>query len=149
MEIYANNVITEGNKSLSVEENILNRSDEIVKISASKKRGFFNNVRHNANKELLKTLGFGILGAVIYPLVPTLIQAVTEKDMSGAKGMVTGIGTASVLGLGLGRPVIAIGAISAAGTHLLYSKGTKAIEDFTNTQIFRMNPDSVVYQIKN
>jgi len=146
MNIYANNVITEENEVSTVTNKKKKTSPEVVNITASSKKGFVGNMQQNANKKLLKTLGFGIAGALIYPLVPTLIQAITEWDMSGAKGMITGVGTASVLGLGLGRPEIAIGAISAAGTHLLYSKGTGPIEKLTNTQIFRMNPNSVVYQ---
>ena len=148
MEIYANNVITEetaGNYDVSNKPKKKKNNPEQIKLNASSKKGFVKNVHHNANKELLKTLGFGILGAIIYPLVPTLIQAITEWDMSGAKGMTAGVGTASVIGLGFGKPEITIGAISAAGTHILYSKGTKAIEDLTNTQIFRMNPDGVIY----
>jgi len=47
--------------------------------------------------------------------------------------------------LATGRPEITVGACSAAGTHLLYSKGTGAIERTFNTQIFRMNPENVVY----
>jgi len=145
MEIYANNVITEEGDASPKINRKKKSSSEQVKLNASSNKGFVKNVQHNANKNLLKTLGFGVLGAIIYPLVPTVIQAITEWDMSGAKGMATGVGTASVLGLGLGKPEITIGAISAAGTHLLYSKGTKAIEDFTNTQIFRMNPNSIIY----
>ena len=145
MEIYASNVITEdGGVPHKISKKKKSNSEQI-KLNASYKKGFIKNVHHNANKELLKTLGLGVLGALIYPLVPTLIQAVTEWDMSGAKGMATGVGSASLLGLGLGKPEITIGAISAAGTHLLYSKGTRAIENLTNTQIFRMNPNSVVY----
>jgi hypothetical protein len=143
MEIYANNVMMEEEKPS--ENSKKKASPEVVKISASSKKGFVKNVQHNANKGLLKTLGFGVLGALIYPLVPTVIQAITKWDMSGAKGLITGVGTAATLGLGLGKPEITVGAISAAGTHLLYSKGTRAIENLTNTQIFRMNPDSVVY----
>ena len=143
MEISANNII--------LEEDIPSRrkrkqSQELVKLNASSKKGFIKNARHNANKELLKTVGFGILGAVIYPLVPTLFQSIMEKDMSGAKGLFMGVGCASLLGLSSGKPAITIGAISAAGTHLLYSKGTKIVEDTFNTQIFRMNPNSVVYE---
>jgi len=145
MEIYANNVITEDGGVSNKSNKKKKSNSEQIKLNASSKKGFLKNVHHNSNKELLKTLGFGILGALIYPLVPTLIQAITERDMSGAKGLVTGVGSASLLGLSLGKPAITIGAISAAGTHLLYSKGTKSIEDLTNTQIFRMNPESVVY----
>jgi hypothetical protein len=142
MNIHANNVIVEEEKSSSRKKKA---PAEVVKISASSKKGFVRNMQHNANKELLKTLGLGVLGALIYPLVPTVIQAITEWDMSGAKGMITGVGTAATLGLGLGKPELTIGAISAAGTHLLYSKGTRTIENLTNTQIFRMNPQSVIY----
>ena len=145
MEIYANNVITEESDVLAKHNRKKKTNQEQIKLNASSKKGFVKNIRHNANKELLKMVGFGLLGASIYPLVPTVIQAVTERDMSGAKGMVIGVGTALALGLGLGKPMITIGAVSAAGTHLLYSKGTKAIEDLTNTQIFRMNPNSVIY----
>ena len=144
MNIYANNVITEGENKPSVKRN-KKRNSEVVKISASSKKGFFGNMKQNANKDLLKSIGWGMLGALIYPLVPTVIQAITEWDMSGAKGMATGVGTAATLGLGLGKPEMTIGAISAAGTHLLYAKGTGPIEKLTNTQIFRMNPNSVVY----
>lgn len=143
MEIHANNIIVEDDGVHTARRKKTN--PEQLRLNASSKKSFVKNMRQNANKELLKTLGFGVLGALIYPLVPTVLQAITERDMSGAKGMLTGVGTASLLGLGFGKPEIAIGAISAAGTHILYSKGTKMIENLTNTQIFRMNPGSVVY----
>jgi len=100
---------------------------------------------HDTNMNLVKTLALGATGAILYPLVPTLLQAVTGSDWSGYKGMVTGVGFASLLGLATGRTEITVGACSAAGTHLLYSKGTGAIERTFNTQIFRMNPENVVY----
>jgi hypothetical protein len=65
--------------------------------------------------------------------------------MSGGTGLFLGVSLMSLVGVASGRPEIAVGACSAAGTHLLYAKGTKIIEDATNTQIYRMNPDSVVY----
>jgi hypothetical protein len=137
MEINANNVIMEGGrtpkKRKTSSKNIPN------------KRGFVGNIKYNANKDFIKAISWGVFGAVIYPLIPTVIQAITEWDMSGAKGMATGVGTAAVLGLGLNKSEMAIGAICAAGTHLLYAKGTGPIEKLTNTQIFRMNPNSVIY----
>jgi hypothetical protein len=93
----------------------------------------------------LKTLLLGASGAILYPLVPTTLQALTRTDWSGWKGLFTGVGLAAALGLATGRPEITVGAMSAMGTHLLYAKGTGAIENFTGTQIFRMNPNSVVY----
>ena len=143
MNINANNVIVDD--ELEVSKKRKKSSQEQLKLNASSKKGFLKNVQHNANKNLLKVLALGAAGAVIYPLVPTLVQAITEHDMSGWKGLLMGVGTASILGLATGKPEITIGACSAAGTHLLYAKGTKVIEDITNTQIYRMNPNSVIY----
>jgi len=145
MDISANSVIVDDVVDESLKHKRKRSSQEQLKLNASSKKGIIKNMQHNANKNLLKVLLFGATGAVIYPLVPTLVQAITERDMSGWKGLIMGVGTASVLGLATGRPEITIGACSAAGTHLLYAKGTRVIEDLTNTQIFRMNPDSVIY----
>lgn len=82
---------------------------------------------------------------MLYPLVPTVLQSATNSDWSGYKGLLTGVGAAAVLGLATGKPEITVGACAASGTHLLYSKGTGAIEKALNTQIFRMNPENVVY----
>ena len=149
MEVTANNVIVEEDiedTSTTKHKKKSKSNPELVKLNASSKKGIIKNVQLNANKNLLKVLCFGALGAAIYPLVPTLVQAISEKDMSGWKGLLMGVGTASLLGLATGKPEMAVGAVSAMGTHLLYSKGTKTIEDLTNTQIFRMNPDVVVYE---
>jgi hypothetical protein len=142
MEIYANNVITDEEEVISTKPKKRHHNIEQLKLNAVRNKGVVKNIQHNANKHLLRVLGFGVFGAVIYPLVPTLLQAISERDMSGAKGLVLGVGTASTIGLALGKPEITIGAVSAMGTHLLYSKGTKVIEDITNTQIFRMNPNA-------
>jgi len=146
MNISANSVIVEDDFEDVARRKNVKQTQELVKLNASSKKSFVKNVKHNSNKNLLNVLAFGIAGAVMYPLVPTLVQAVSEKDMSGAKGLIMGVGSATLLGLGIGKPEMAVGAISAMGTHLLYAKGTKIIEELTNTQIFRMNPDSVVYQ---
>ena len=146
MNISANSVIVEDDFEDVARSKKAKQNQELVKLNASSKKSFVKNVKHNSNKNLLNVLAFGIAGAVMYPLVPTLVQAVSEKDMSGAKGLIMGVGSATLLGLGIGKPEMAVGAISAMGTHLLYAKGTKIIEELTNTQIFRMNPDSVVYQ---
>jgi len=151
MNITANNVIVEdeyddetgSERTVDSKRKKSKSSSELVKLNASSKKGFVKNVQQNSNKNLLKVLGFGIMGAVMYPLVPTLVQAVTERDMSGWPGMLLGVGSASLLGLGIGKPEMAVGAISAMGTHLLYAKGTRVIEDVTNTPIYRMNPLSV------
>ena len=147
MEIYANNVITEDEVPSAKHKK--KSSQEIIKLNASSKKGFGKNIRHNSNNNLLKFLAFGVAGAVMYPLVPTLIQAVTEKDMSGFKGLLFGVGTTSLLGLGIGKPEMALGSIAAMGTHILYAKETGPIENLTNTQIFRLNPNSVVYAQNN
>jgi hypothetical protein len=110
-----------------------------------KSKDFLHTIKANASMELVKTLALGACGALLYPLVPTLLQAATGSDWSGYKGLVTGVGLASFIGLATGRPEITVGACSAAGTHLLYSKGTGAIERTFNTQIFRMNPENVLY----
>ena len=119
------------------------RAGEMV---AVKGKTAIGNIKANTNKNLAKTLAFGAAGAVLYPLIPTALQAITKKDWSGYKGLLTGVATASVIGLAIGRPEMAVGALSAMGTHLLYAKGTKAIEDTFGTQIYRMNPNNVVYQ---
>jgi hypothetical protein len=119
-------------------------SSEQLRLDAFSKKGFVKNVQGNADRKLLKALGYGMLGATLYPLVPTVVQTISGSDMSGFKGLVLGVGTAALLGLGIGKPAVTVGAVSAMATHLLYSKGTKAIEDTFNTQIFRMNP-AVVY----
>ena len=152
MNISANNVIVEDDLGSFKSRKRRSVKSEQVSYNAFRKKGFFNNMRSNADKKLLRALLLGASGAIIYPLVPTLFQSITERDMSGFKGLIMGVGAASILGLATGKPEITIGACSAAGTHILYSKGTKIIEDLTNTQIYRMNPHSVVYnelEIKN
>ncbi|MDR0927217.1 MAG: hypothetical protein LBO69_05565 [Ignavibacteria bacterium] len=115
-------------------------------IGAEKSHSFAKNLRMNANRHLLKSLALGAVGAVTYPLIPTVMQAVTKSDWNGYKGLITGVATASLLGLATGEPAITVGACSAAGTHLLYSKCTGAIERMTGTQIFRMHPENVIYR---
>jgi len=148
MIINANSVITEEDEVSSVSRKN-KKNKEITKLNASSKKGFGKNIKHNANKNLLKFLAYGVAGAVMYPLVPTIVQAITEKDMSGFGGLLLGVGATSVLGLGIGKPEMALGSIAAMGTHLLYAKGTGPIESLTNTQIFRLNPNSVVYTQNN
>jgi len=118
---------------------------KVGEIGAVKSKGALNNIKGNLNKNLAKTLAFGAIGAISYPLVPTVLQAVTKSDWSGWKGLITGVTTVSVLGLIVGKPEILVGAGAAAGTHLLYAKGTRMIENATGTQIYRMNPNNVVY----
>ena len=145
MNINANSVI------VSEEENEHNDyyfPSEQIRRNAENKKGFTNNIKDNANKDLLKFLGWGMLGAGLYPTIPTLFQSVTENDMSGWKGLIMGVGVVALFGLATGKTAMTIGACSAAATHTLYAKGTKIVEDITNTQIFRMNPDSVVYEIE-
>ena len=125
------------------------RSGKVGEVVSVKSSSFFRNIKANANKELLKTLAWGAGGALLYPLVPTLLQSITDDDWSGYKGLFTGVGLAALLGLALGKPAITVGACSAAGTHLLYSKGTGFIERNTGTQIFRMNPENILYENDN
>jgi len=161
MNITANNVIVDDDYDELTEMEMENMgakptkskprpksSSELVKLNASSKKGFVKNVQQNSNKNLLKVLGFGVMGAVMYPLVPTLVQAVSDRDMSGWPGMLLGVGSASLLGLGIGKPEMAVGAISAMGTHLLYAKGTRVIEEVTNTPIYRMNPLVVSHYVE-
>jgi hypothetical protein len=145
MNINANSVIVEEEDYEGPKRKKKKNSTEQIKINAESKKGIVKNIEKNANKELLKVVGFGLLGACLYPAIPTIAQAITEHDMSGWKGLIMGVGLVSLVGLAVGKPEMTVGACSAAGTHLLYAKGTKTIEDITNTQIFRMNPDSVVY----
>jgi hypothetical protein len=118
---------------------------KIGEIGAAKGKSLIGNIKTNANKNLLKTLAFGAIGAISYPLVPTVIQAVTKNDWSGWKGMFTGVGLISTIGLATGKPEMLVGAMSAMGTHLLYAKGTRTIENAFGTQIYRMNPNNIVY----
>jgi hypothetical protein len=122
------------------------RVKKIGEIGAVKTKGVLNNIKANANKTLLKTLAFGAVGAISYPLVPTVIQAITKSDMSGWRGLLTGVATVSVVGLAVGKPEMLVGAGAAMGTHLLYAKGTQMIENATGTQIFRMNPNNQIYR---
>ena len=71
MNINANNVIVDD--ELEVAKKRKKSSQEQLKLNASSKKGFLKNVQHNANKNLLKVLALGAAGAVIYPLVPTLV----------------------------------------------------------------------------
>jgi hypothetical protein len=120
------------------------RRQPVGVLVSEKSSSFLRNIKANANKNLLKTLAFGAAGAVLYPLVPTVLQATTKTDWNGYKGLVVGVGTAALLGLATGKSAITVGACSAAGTHLLYSKGTGTIERMTGTAIFRMHPENVI-----
>jgi hypothetical protein len=122
------------------------RAKHAGELVAVRGKSFAGNIKANANRHLAKTLLLGAAGAILYPLVPTVLMAITKDDWNGYKGLITGVGTATLLGLATGKPEITVGACSAARTHLLYSKGTGAIENALNTQIFRMNPDSVFYE---
>jgi len=45
-----------------------------------KGKNFLNTMKANMSLELLKTLALGACGALMYPLVPTLLQAATGSD---------------------------------------------------------------------
>lgn len=107
----------------------------------SNNKGFVGNIQKGFNKHLAKTVGLAAIGSLSYVLVPTVLQKVVNKDLSGWKGFLLGVGSVSLVGLGLNKPEITIGALAAAGTHILYSKGTKAVYDITGVPLFTMaNP---------
>lgn len=115
-------------------------------ISKNKKGNNFKyNIKRNLDNSFWKKAGLATVGSLSYVLIPTLIQSITKKDMSGWTGFIAGLTSTVFIGMGINKPEIAIGALAAGGAHLLYSKGSQGVYDLTGTTLFRMKnePDSI------
>ncbi len=119
--------------------------DVVTKRSA----GFVGNVKQNMTKHFAETVGLAAIGATSYVLIPTLLQAMTKRDLTGWRGFGIGLASASIIGLGLNKPEIAIGALAASGTHLLYSKGSQAVKNMTGVPLYRMAAEGTEAQLQD
>jgi hypothetical protein len=95
-----------------------------------------SNTKKNASKDTFKKILWGLVGASSYCLIPTAVQGWFKTDMSGMKGMLTGVLSSSLIGLASNKPEMAIGAFSVMGAHLLYVKGNDTIATFMQSPIF-------------
>ena len=110
-------------------------------------KNFFGNIQHNINKEnVLRGLRIAT-GAILYPIVPTAIEAFSKGsiDMSGWATPLSGLAL-GVLAMGIDEPLIAYGAWAAMGTHILYVKGNQYVTDIFGRPIpaFDKTPQSPV-----
>jgi len=111
-----------------------------------------NNFKANSKSAPLKKLAYGIVGGVLYPIIPTLImgmsgQKVTQNadgstamspniDMNGWTGLLTGgLGTV-LIGMVANKMEIAYGGIAAMTTHLMYVKANDKIVQMIDSPIF-------------
>ena len=92
-----------------------------------------SNLKAGTTGKALKGFGMAAFGAVSYAAIPTIIEAVSMKkdetgakilrwDMTGWKGVITGLATTVIGGLACGSPEFAIGGASAATVHISFAR---------------------------
>lgn len=104
------------------------------------KNSFLTNIRKGLTKKLGQDVAYTACGALTYTLVPTFLQGVFGKNMSGWKGTLTGVAAGTALGLGFNKPPIALGAIATFMTHLIYVYGNDTISGIFGSPIFAFDP---------
>lgn len=90
-----------------------------------------------------KSVGMAALGASGHAVYPTLIEAVFKTDLSGYKGLFTGIGLNTITGILLRSPEYILGGFSAAALHFWYGRlNGWVVYPVLNQYLFRFNPVS-------
>lgn len=113
------------------------------------RRNLFANVVSKSN---WNNILWAMLGAVIEPVIPSAIQGLGGKDekrlpkwnMSGWKGLASGVIGGTLIGYLVNRPAIAFGSIATGTAHLFWVKAQDSIMELTGFPIPPFDPNAVV-----
>lgn len=104
---------------------------------------FWGNVS-SGGKALTVRKGRGIwepiLGVMGYLLIPTLLQAVTRKNLSGYLGFILSVGLNVIIGLGFKMPKYVTAVIAAAFAHVWYMHVNTWFRDTTGQWTWAFDP---------
>lgn len=97
-----------------------------------RKINYIANLKKSAKANALKNDATGIVSAIPYVLIPTLL------GLTGYAGLATATGVTWLLGALFNNQAIKASAFGVAGVHLLYTAGGSVIEDMIGKPLWRM-----------
>lgn len=114
-----------------------------------------SNLKSGTSGKALKGFGMAGLGAISYAAIPTIIEAVSMKkdetgakiirwDMTGWKGVLTGLTTTVIGGLASGSPEFAVGGAAAATVHIAFARlNDWVFYPILGKHLFRFDPKAL------
>lgn len=100
--------------------------------------GLSSNLKSALTKNALIHDAQGLLGGILYPLIPTIL------NQNGWTGVALALGGAWVTGAIFNLPGLRAGAMGSFATHVMYTHVNPSIKDVLGRPLFRFKPNTVL-----
>lgn len=100
--------------------------------------GLSSNLKSALTKQALIHDAQGLLGGILYPLIPTIL------NQNGWTGVALALGCAWVTGAIFNLPGLRAGAMGSFATHVMYTHVNPSIKDVLGRPLFRFKPNTVL-----